>query len=91
MHTLHSYPLVFNVAHAVHVGAPNAVIDVPAQASRDTSTQAPARLTHVALRASLVASWSRHCSFACQDPITNPLLHRLVRVDAILPGAGFPK
>ena len=34
---------IFNAANAVHLGAPNTVIDVPAQAGRITSTQAPAQ------------------------------------------------
>jgi hypothetical protein len=41
---------IFNAANAVHLGAPATVIDVPTQAGRITSTQAPARQVHLAVR-----------------------------------------
>ena len=41
---------MFNAANAVHLGAPNTVIDVPAQAGRITSTQSPARQVQLAGR-----------------------------------------
>ena len=41
---------VFNLANAVHLGTPNTVIDVPAQAGRITSTQAPPRQAQLGVR-----------------------------------------
>jgi hypothetical protein len=41
---------VFNLTNAVHLGPPNTVIDVPAQAGRITSTQAPPRQAQLGLR-----------------------------------------
>jgi hypothetical protein len=41
---------VFNVANAVHLGPPNTVIDVPSQAGRITSTQAPPRQAQLGVR-----------------------------------------
>jgi hypothetical protein len=41
---------VFNVANAVHLGAANTVIDVPSQAGRITSTQAPPRQAQLGVR-----------------------------------------
>jgi carboxypeptidase family protein/TonB-dependent receptor-like protein len=41
---------IFNAANAVHLGRPNLLIDLPDQAGRITSTQAPARQLQLGLR-----------------------------------------